>query len=232
MGADFIRGATLSPDRQRLAFESWTIRQRIVRAAVGAATSTDVSVSSRIDRVPKLSPDGHCLAFVSTRDGFANVWLNEGGAERQLTHFRPEDPEFLSWHPSEPWLAFSITRADGSFACMVDTAVAEPELRCGARAGRAAPFWSPDGRTFRFAAPDAQGYSVFEIDSVLSAATPVRVIADAYFATRSRVIFACSRAAASSSCTRDRSSRCSRLSSTNCGGAPVAHKMKMNPNFA
>ncbi len=182
LGADFIRGATLSPDRQRLAFESWTIRQRIVRAAVGAATSTDVSVSSRIDRVPKLSPDGHCLAFVSTRDGFANVWLNEGGVERQLTHFRPEDPEFLSWHPSEPWLAFSITRADGSFACMVDTSVAEPELRCGAQSGRAAPFWSPDGRKFRFAAPDAQGYSVFEIDTVLSAATPVRVIADAYFA--------------------------------------------------
>jgi Tol biopolymer transport system component/DNA-binding winged helix-turn-helix (wHTH) protein len=182
LGADFIRGATLSHDRQRLAFESWTIRQRIVRASLGAAASTDVSVSSRIDRVPKLSPDGRRLAFISTRDGYANVWINEGGVERQLTHFRPEDPEFLSWHPTEPWLAFSITRADGSFACMVDTAVAAPELQCGEGSGRAAPFWSPDGQHFRFAAPDGKGYAVFETDSVRSKATPKRIIANAYFA--------------------------------------------------
>lgn len=182
LGADFIRGATLSPDRRRMAFESWTIRQRIVRAGIDADEGSDVSVSSRIDRVPKLSPDGRRLAFVSTRDGFANVWLNEGGVERQLTNFRPEDPEFLSWHPSEPWLAFSITRADGSFACMLDVSVAQPALRCGSEPGRAAPFWSPDGRHFRFAAPDGAGYSVFEIDEVQSSAAPRRIIADAYFA--------------------------------------------------
>ena len=182
LGADYIRGAAFSPDRQRLAFESWTIRQRIVSAGIDDGASRDVSVSSRIDRVPKLSPDGRRMAFVSTRDEYANVWLNEGGVERQLTHFRPEDPEFLSWHPGEPWLAFSITRADGSFACMIDTAVAEPELRCGRAAGRAAPFWSPDGRHFRFAAPDGQGYSVFETDGVTSEAAPRRIIADAYFA--------------------------------------------------
>lgn len=182
LGADFIRGAALSPDRQRLAYESWTIRQRIVRAGIDAQDSVDVSASSRIDRVPKWSPDGRRIAFVSTRDGFANVWLNEGGVERQLTQFRPEDPEFLSWHPHQPWLAFSITRADGSFACMLDVSVARPELQCGRASGRAAPFWSPDGRQFRFAAPDGAGYSVFEVDAVASEQAPRRVIADAYYA--------------------------------------------------
>ena len=182
LGADFIRGATLNGARTSLAFESWTIRQRIVRATLDASESVDVSASSRIDRVPALSPDQRSIAFVSTRDGYANIWLNEGGKERQVTHFRPDDPEFLRWHPSKPWLAFSITRDDGSFACMIDMSVSAPPVQCISHAGSAAPFWSADGSRFRYAAPDGAGYSVYEIDGFDDRAEPRRVIADAYFA--------------------------------------------------
>jgi len=182
LGADFIRGATLSHDRQRLAFESWTIRERIVRARSGDAEASDISISSRVDRGPKLSPDGRAFAFISTRDGYANIWISDSSGERQLTHFRPEDPEFLSWHPKLPALAFSITRDDGSFVCMIDTSVTSPALRCRTQAGAAAPFWSPDGKAFRYAAPDGKDFSVFEVDAFDSTAPPRRVIADAYYA--------------------------------------------------
>ena len=64
LGADFIRGATLSPDRQRLAFESWTIRQRIVRslARLGAELDDARNAATVKGQAGPITTDASALA--------------------------------------------------------------------------------------------------------------------------------------------------------------------------
>ena len=60
------------------------------------------------DGSPRWSPDGTRLAFVSDRDGSAQIWLLwlDGGQTTRLTSLQ-KPPQGLSWSPDGRWLAFT-----------------------------------------------------------------------------------------------------------------------------
>lgn len=75
----------LSPDGSHLAFDwngdIWTV-------PINGGAARQLTQHSARDREPKFSPDGKEIAFVSDRDGSAQVYLMpvEGGTPRQVTH--------------------------------------------------------------------------------------------------------------------------------------------------
>lgn len=77
---------------------------------------TYLSPSNEIDGAPSFSPNGRSLAFMSTRGGSNEIWLqsNEGGSLKQITHFDGERmPIGANWSPDGKSLIITA-RAGGA----------------------------------------------------------------------------------------------------------------------
>ena len=68
---------------------------------------------------PRWSPDGSMLAYVSTEDGRAQIFLRwmDTGQETKLTNLT-ESPGGMSWAPDGQWIAFSmfVAHDDGTLS--------------------------------------------------------------------------------------------------------------------
>jgi Tol biopolymer transport system component len=63
------------------------------------------------NRSPRWSPDGSCLAFLSQRTDFFEIWLVQTGAGQltQLTHFGADVGE-IAWSPDGSRLVCTVNR--------------------------------------------------------------------------------------------------------------------------
>ena len=77
----FVRTTTDLKTGERNA-DIWTV------PADGSGSPKELIVASKADTTPRLSPDGRNLAFISTRDGAAQVFIadNTGGNVRKITN--------------------------------------------------------------------------------------------------------------------------------------------------
>ncbi len=71
------------------------------------------------DFYPALSPDGSRVAFVSERDGNAEIYLVnvDGTGETRLT-YEPGEDRLPSWSPDGRHIAFNSDRGARTWTCM------------------------------------------------------------------------------------------------------------------
>ncbi len=75
----------------------------------GSSEPLPLSTGHYNDHTPRWSPDSKRLAWVSDRDGKAQIWLRymDSGAEARLTNVQ-HAPADLSWSPDGRYIAFSM----------------------------------------------------------------------------------------------------------------------------
>jgi TolB protein len=120
------------------------IGDHILELIYGKSTPGDV-------QTPAWSPDGRKLAFVSERDGNAEIYMMnaDGSAQENLTR-QPASDNHPSWSRDGRKLAF-VSRRDGNSEIYVMNADGSG-LRnlTRARGDDLDPAWSPDGRAIAF----------------------------------------------------------------------------------
>jgi dipeptidyl aminopeptidase/acylaminoacyl peptidase len=106
----------VSPDGKTVAFEQTRLRKEKNDYASniwlvpsdGSAEPRKFTNSPRRDMVPRWSPSGDDIAFMSLRSGKPQVWIIgvNGGEARQVTFEKRSVGEF-TWSPDGKWLVFS-----------------------------------------------------------------------------------------------------------------------------
>jgi Tol biopolymer transport system component len=127
-GVAGVRGLTISPDGRRLGFGGLTLSSQVWAQPIAPngdgrgearALTTD---TSRRNSLPRVSPDGSRVAYVSTRAGEPpNVWVVgvDGRGGTQVT--ANDSPDKLPfWFPDGRRIAFVTTRNDGMALWSVD----------------------------------------------------------------------------------------------------------------
>jgi transcriptional activator of cad operon len=125
-------------------FSSTEISADIWQADKLGTTSVRIN-SSRPDTMPRLSHDAEQLAFLSTRHGHEQLWLQQAdGAERLLTEL-PGQPAFIrpEWSADDRQLLFS---KDGA-AYSVEVAGGELKTLLTADKQVGVANWGPDGNS-------------------------------------------------------------------------------------
>jgi TolB protein len=110
---------------------------------------------------PSVSPDGRLVAFVTSRDGNAEVYVmrSDGSGSKRLTAFHRDDwaPR---WSPDGAWIAFLSNRTGRDRVYLVRPdgrdlralTRSSPEQTAGEASSHA---WSPDGRQIAYVIPSA-----------------------------------------------------------------------------
>ncbi len=106
----------VSPDGKMVAYVQTRLRKKKndyasnvwLVPANGTTPPAKFTASSARDIFPRWSPDGHEIAFLSTRSGKPQIWIIPvgGGEARQLTYCKRGAGEF-AWSPDGQWFAFT-----------------------------------------------------------------------------------------------------------------------------
>jgi dipeptidyl aminopeptidase/acylaminoacyl peptidase len=113
----------VSPDGQMITYvvtaadlDANEYRSRIwLAASDGSSRPTPLTAGVKRDRLPRWSPDGSALAFVSHRDGSTGselYVLRVGGGEPARVASWPEEIDDVAWSPDGTWLAFGAPLRD------------------------------------------------------------------------------------------------------------------------
>ena len=120
------------------------IGDHILELIYGRSTPGDV-------QTPAWSPDGRKLAFVSERDGNAEIYVMnaDGSAQENLTR-QPANDSHPSWSPDGRRIAF-VSRRDGNSEIYVMNADGSGVRNLTRTpSSELDPAWSPDGRAIAF----------------------------------------------------------------------------------
>lgn len=185
------RGAMLnpswSPDGRFLYFESTSEFHDLFRIRRSDGALTQLTKNPEGNFAPALSPSGDQLAFVSSRDRVAELYVMpaSGGAARRLTT-TVRDEWQPRWSPDGQWLVSGSDReaADRLYVLPVaDVPHAKSAAGDDARRLTAAPrdvnlveeqaAWSPVGRRIAYVARALRGLSHIEIVDLDAAMRPI-----------------------------------------------------------
>jgi Tol biopolymer transport system component/DNA-binding winged helix-turn-helix (wHTH) protein len=157
-GGTKMKHPSASSRRRLVAFENWTYEVNLWRvpaqpgaAAAPAARLTEANDQWNFD--PHVSPDGRCIAFVSTRSGSEEIWLvgADGAGIKRLTSFGGARLETPRWSPDGRRLVFSARVPARADLYLVSTEGGVPERLTAEKDDAVAPNWSRDGRSVYFA---------------------------------------------------------------------------------
>lgn len=169
----------------RLAFTMWGLDTNIYQLTrLGldhafkpqpAGTKMLKIASSREEHSPTFSPDGKWVAFVSTRSGTAEVWLepSEGGTPARLTDMKATSLGTPRWSPDSRWIAFDcrtsrnpaiyVVGTDGNGLHKVNTEDSDEFM----------PAWSPDGGWIYFTSERTGNLQLWKMPA--TGGTPVQL---------------------------------------------------------
>ncbi len=154
--ADRPDGGTRLPSRRVVAIAAMVVLAGLLVAPAvalgdqilalidGKSTSGDV-------QTPAWAPDGRRLAFVSERDGDAEIYVMkaDGSAQENLTR-QPANDSHPSWSPDGRKIAF-VSRRDGNAEIYVMNADGSGQRNVTRTpSSDLDPAWSPDGRAIAF----------------------------------------------------------------------------------
>ncbi|MHB1326927.1 MAG: amidohydrolase family protein [Gemmatimonadales bacterium] len=90
----------VSPDGRTLVFD---LLGDLYRMPISGGTARQITRGAGFDAMPRFSPDGASIVFVSDRSGASNVWIADtaGGSRRQLTRTEGYQFDYVSprWTP-------------------------------------------------------------------------------------------------------------------------------------
>jgi TolB protein len=186
------RGAMLnpswSPDGRYLYFESTSDFHDLFRLRRADGALTQLTRNPEGNFAPALSPSGEQLAFVSSRDRVAELYVMPaaGGAARRLTT-TVRDEWQPRWSPDGQWLVCGSDRESADRLYVLPVADGPHEKSAAgddARRLTAAPrdvtlveeqaAWSPTGRRIAYVARRLNGSSHIEIVELDAAMRPLR----------------------------------------------------------
>lgn len=147
-----------SPDGGKIAFSSaqdnimmQTVEMNIYSSDVDGYNVINLTDTLEVDGVPRWSPNGNQLVFVSDRDQGTNIFVmdSDGSNVVQLTD-KECDNDFPSWSPDGNLIAFE-SNCNGNYdiySIKIDGS--ETEQLTDAPSIERQPFWSPVGNQIAF----------------------------------------------------------------------------------
>jgi len=134
----------------------------------GAAAGADSGrrAAPEADTAPAWSPDGRRIAFTSTRDGNAEIYVVDanGTALRRLTSDAADD--FApAWSPDGRRIAFTSTRDGNAELYLGDANGGAAQRLTRSPAGDHMPAWSPDGSRIAFASRRRGTFDLYVMDA-------------------------------------------------------------------
>ena len=154
--ADRPDGGTRLPSRRVVAIAAMVVLAGLL---VAPAVALGDQILALIDgkstpgdvQTPAWAPDGRKLAFVSERDGDAEIYVMkaDGSAQENLTR-QPANDSHPSWSPNGRKIAF-VSRRDGNAEIYVMNADGSGQRNVTRTpSSDLDPAWSPDGRAIAF----------------------------------------------------------------------------------
>jgi Tol biopolymer transport system component len=144
----YSRNLALSAETGAMAFTKCEVRSSIWRHdATGSGREPERLIrSSGVQAMPRYSPDGRSIAFMSDRAGGLELWVSdeEGNNARRLTDLGGEGGA-PRWSPDGKWIAFDV-RTGGQHRVLTVAAGGGAVVELiGDRFENGAPSWSEDG---------------------------------------------------------------------------------------
>ncbi len=142
----------VSPDGQRIVFD---LLGDLYTLPIGGGAATRLTSGMSFDAMPRWSPDGRRIAFVSDRSGGNNLWLISADARDTTQLSRTTDDMFASpeWTPDGNYVAVtrSVTGGPKIFLYHVDGGAGIQVIRDPAGQSTIGAAFTPDGRHLWFA---------------------------------------------------------------------------------
>ena len=186
--AEGARLPAMSADGSKLAYTRSMRDLNIWRLSLeGEAESEPLIRSTRLDHLPRYSPDGRRIAFISDRTGSMQLWVadHDGTNALQLTAYDGELVTLPNWSADSRRIAVQVIERDRSHIDLVNLEDRSRRRLELPEEGGIAPSWSHDGRWI-YVSRRFQGVWKFPVpEGADTAAEPVQVVAEGGFAQES-----------------------------------------------
>jgi Tol biopolymer transport system component len=169
----------ISPDGKKIVFTLGTVEagsaSPLWSVNSDGTALTQLTTDGAIDYRPTWSPDGSQIAFVSTRDGNAEIYVMnaDGTGQTNITNNAAND-DSPSWSPSGSTILFDSDRISAAGTAIYTMTVAGDSVT--PLVGGYNPEWSPSGTRFLF----LRGSQIWISESA-GASSVRQVTADAFF---------------------------------------------------
>ena len=110
------------------------------------------------------APDGRSFAFVSDRDGNAEIYIKRFNVVRRLTN-HPEDDFDPAWSPDGNWIAFVSKRTGTRHIYRIDINGKNLKRLTNQGHFNSNPAWSPDGQSIAFGSIGNDGVGIYVMDA-------------------------------------------------------------------
>ncbi len=142
---------------RHLVYSRPTRDQHIWRATIpGSSDSPAVPElfmpSTRLDGMPKYSPDGKKIAFGSSRSGSVEIWVanSDGSNPTRMTSFGGPLVGYLNWSPDGQWIVFHARPEGQADLFVIPAAGGQPRRLTTDPSDETLPNYSRDGRWIYF----------------------------------------------------------------------------------
>ena len=171
----------LARQGHRLVYENWSYESNIWRIpgrkAPSEASPALAIGSTMWDLQPAVAPDGQKVAFISTRSGSFELWIDrlDGSNARQLTWFEGPFVGMPRWSPDGQRLAFVARTGDAArdVVYVLNRDASVPQALTDAQHNSSVPSWTHDGAALYVGSDRSGTWQVWRLPLNGDAPTPV-----------------------------------------------------------
>jgi len=143
----------VSPDGQQIVFD---LLGDLYTLPIAGGAATRLTSGMALDRMPRWSPDGKQIAYITDRSGGNNLWVISADARDTVQLSKTTDDMFISpaWSPDGKYVAVtrSVTGGPKIFLYHIDGGSGIQIVREPAAQSTVGATFTPDGRFLWFAA--------------------------------------------------------------------------------